>query len=288
MRICPACGASNVNSANLCCECGVELNVGVPPAQEPDPSQPATVIESKPDLSGSKTTITEGDKDLSSGAQREHNPYATVYETLKRQQKKADILFVLDCTYSMQGELDAIRDAIVSFADTIETNRVRARVGLIVFRDRFYGEEHYALLFRGHPFTSDPKLFRQEISDLQAEGGGDEPESSLDGLMLALKQPFDPEANKVLVLITDAPPHIPDVETQTIEAVVKEIQVQEVDQLHMVIRTRQPDSQIYLKLLEGTRGLAFELGVGDDFRKRAEDFKRTLMALGKTITSMTI
>jgi hypothetical protein len=34
--------------------------------------------------------------------------------------------------------------------------------------------------------------------------------------------------------------------------------------------------------------MAFELGKGDDFRSRAEHFKRTLMALGKTISAATI
>jgi hypothetical protein len=62
-----------------------------------------------------------------------------------------------------------------------------------------------------------------------------------------------------------------------------------VQQFYLIIRTQEPQSQIYLKLFEGTgtRGLAFELGKGDDFRSRAEDFKRTLMSLGKTISYAT-
>ncbi len=47
-----------------------------------------------------------------------------------------DILFVLDCTGSMQGEINAVRDAITDFADTIASHAVRTRVGLIEFRDR--------------------------------------------------------------------------------------------------------------------------------------------------------
>jgi Mg-chelatase subunit ChlD len=201
--------------------------------------------------------------------------------------RKADVLFVLDCTGSMQGEIDAIKDAIMSFADTIESDGVRVRVGLIEFRDRLIGEEHRVLTFTGEPFTSDPAVFRRAVAALQAEGGGDEPESSLDALMLALRQPFASDANKVIVLVTDAPPHIPDQETIGIEEVVRAIQRAGVQQLYLVMRTKDPSSQVYLKLLEGTRGMAFELGIGDDFRERAEDFKRTLMALGKTISMAT-
>jgi Mg-chelatase subunit ChlD len=201
--------------------------------------------------------------------------------------RRADVMFVLDCTGSMQGEIDAIKDAITAFADTIESDGVRVRVGLIEFRDRLIGEEHRVLTFGGEPFTADPTVFRREISALKASGGGDEPESSLDALRLALRQPFSSEANKVLVLVTDAPPHIPDHETKSIEELVAEVRSASIQQFYLVFRTHDPQSQVYLKLLEGTRGVAFELGTGDDFRNRAEDFKRTLMSLGKTISSAT-
>lgn len=102
-----------------------------------------------------------------------------------------------------------------------------------------------------------------------------------------MRQPFAEQSSKIIVLVTDAPPHIPDVETQSIDQVVEAIRHAQLQQLYLVIRTQDSKSQIYLKLLEGVRGLAFELGKGDDFRQRAEDFKRTLMALGKTISQAT-
>jgi Mg-chelatase subunit ChlD len=203
--------------------------------------------------------------------------------------RRADIMFVLDCTGSMKGEIDAIRDAIIGFVDSIQSEGVRARVGLIEFRDRLIDEEHRALLFDGQPFTSDPAAFRREVSVLRAGGGGDEPESSLDAILLALRQPYEEGANKVIVLVTDAPPHIPDREARSMEEVAAAVAAANVQQFYLVIRTQEPQSQVYLKLFEGTgtRGLAFELGKGGDFRSRAEDFKRTLMSLGKTISSAT-
>lgn len=212
---------------------------------------------------------------------------ALYQKVIQNQQRKADILFVLDCTGSMQGEIDAVRDAITSFADTIQSQSVRARVGLIEFRDRLIGEEQRVLLFEGEPFTSNPAIFREQIAQLRAKGGGDEPESSLDAVLLALDQPFDPTANKVIVLVTDAPPHLPDATVQNIDQVVQKMREIAVDQFYVVMKTSDSRSQVYLRLLEGRRGLAFEIGKGDDFRTRAEDFKRTLMALGKTISTAT-
>lgn len=259
MKICSNCGASNADAVKFCGECGAALAPikSIETAKKPpvDARTLAKSIESKAETIQSK--------------------------------RKADIMFVLDCTGSMQGEIDAMKDTITAFADTIKSDGVRVRVGLIEFRDRFEGEEPRVLKFDGQVFTRDPAVFRREVSALRATGGVDTPESSLDAVMLALRQPFEPDTNKVLVLVTDAPPHIPDKETKSVEQVVQAVRAAGVQQFYLVIRTDDRTSQVYLKLLEGARGLAFELGKGDDFRKRAEDFKRTLMALGKTISSGT-
>jgi len=45
----------------------------------------------------------------------------------------------------MQGKIDRIKETIMEFADTIEKQRVRVRVGLIEFRDRLINEEHQVL-----------------------------------------------------------------------------------------------------------------------------------------------
>lgn len=261
MKTCSNCGASNPDVAKYCNECAAALA----------PAEPLkSVVEpiAKKDASGFARSL------------------SIRAETLQRK-RMADIMFVLDCTGSMQGEIDAIRDAIMAFADTIKSDGVRARVGLIEFRDRFIGEEARVLMFAGKPFTDDPMSFRKEVSALQATGGGDEPESSLDAVMLALKQPFAADASKIIVLVTDAPPHIPDRETKSIEEVSQAIRGGGIEQFYLVARLQDSRNQAYLKLIEGTRGLAYELGRGDDFRGRAEHFKRTLMALGKTISERT-
>ncbi len=277
MRTCSYCGASNPNSAKFCNECGTALAL--------TESKPVAKPSNPEELTTQRERIPSSNKD-SIDVDPWIDSFTTVAQELQTK-RKADMMFVLDCTGSMQGEIDAIKDAIISFADTIESDGVRVRVGLIEFRDRLIDEEHRVLMFYGEPFTTDPVTFRREVSLLRASGGGDEPESSLDAVMLALRQPFTPDANKVIVLVTDAPPHIPDKDTQSIEEVIHTIHSIGVQQFYLVVRTQDSRSHIYLKLLEGTRGLAFELGKGDDFRSRAEDFKRTLMSLGKTISAAT-
>lgn len=257
MKMCSDCGASNADAARFWGDCGHALA----------PLEPTR---------GPKV----GAADLAATV-------ASKIEALQAR-RQADVMFALDCTMSMQGEIDAIRDAIMAFADTIASDGVRARVGLIAFYDRLIGEESQVLSFDGDAFTSDPAAFRAQVSALRARGGGDEPESSLDGVMLACRQPFRADTSKVIVLVTDAPPHVPDRETRSVDEVVQAMAERGIDQCYLVIRTQDPRSQVYLKLLEGRRfGMAFELGRGDEFRARTEDFKRALMKLAKTISTAT-
>lgn len=289
-RVCPDCAASNPDSAKFCNECGASLGGPAPTVASPPPPPPPRPYPAAPP-GDARTAREDGGLDAARLARSITHRSAGLPPHLAElyNRRRADIMFVLDCTASMKGEIDAIRDAFIAFAESIQSDGVRARVGLVEFRDRLIDEEHRALMFDGEPFTSDPAAFRREVSSLRASGGGDEPESSLDAILLALRQPYAEGANKVLVLVTDAPPHVPDREARSVEEVAQAVRAAGVQQFYLVIRTQDPQSQVYLKLFEGsgTRGLAFELGRGDDFRSRSDDFKRTLMSLGKTISSAT-
>lgn len=296
MKICTNCGASNLDANKFCIECGTALEPVATPkggaAESTVVSAPLSEATKPPTVPPTVLPTVLPIPPTQSLSESELNAYGLAKSLSNRLgalqgKRSADIMFVLDCTGSMGGEIEAIKDAIMDFADTIESEGVRVRVGLVEFRDRLNREEHRVLTFNGEPFTNSPAAFRGQVALLRAGGGGDEPESSLDAILLALRQPFTTQGSKVIVLVTDAPPHIPDLEAQSIAQVVQAIRDAQVQQLYLVVRTQDPNSQVYLKLLEGTRGMAFELGKGDDFRSRAEDFKRTLMALGKTISQAT-
>lgn len=289
MKTCEHCGASNSNLVGYCGECGEALTTlaSPPPDQNRNPS-PQQRPFAPPQQQASSPAASVA------APQKPDNlpPVDALNEQLQRirNAQRADIMFVLDCTDSMSAEIDTIRDAIISFSRTIRTDGVQARVGLIEFRDRWEGEAQRVVLFDGHPFTEDPELFSREAAKLSAEGGGDIPESSLDALRLALRQPFAPGVKKVIVLITDAPPHLPDVETKSIEEVIAEMKEVGINQLYPVIRVADPKSKdVYQMLAAGVRDQyqAFNLGEGGDFRRRAEHFKRMLMSLGKTISQAT-
>jgi hypothetical protein len=200
-------------------------------------------------------------------------------------------MFVFDCTGSMQGEIRAMQDAIIDFAEAVKSEGLDIRLGLIEFRDRFENEEHILHLFDGNVFATDMTKFKQIVDTLKAKGGGPTPESSPDALMLALEQTFRDIPNKTIVLITDAPPHLPDKSTPSYREVIAQMEKKDINQFYVVTMLKKKACKVHLKLLEGVHryggdGLAFELSKKDGQRKN--HFKKVLMGLAKSISSKSV
>lgn len=128
-----------------------------------------------------------------------------------------DIVFVIDGTSSMQPLIDKVKELTISFRESLErelekNNRKIAnlRVKVIVFRD-YYVDAADAMVetdFFDLPMEND--AFVQYVSSIRAGGGGDEPESGLEALALAMNSDFTQEGTKkrhIIVLFTDASAH---------------------------------------------------------------------------------
>lgn len=197
----------------------------------------------------------------------------------------ADVVFVLDCTGSMKAEIGTIKKAIHDFADALQEQGILIHVGLVGFRDRFEAEEPEVVRL-----TANITAFQNALADLEAAGGGDIPESSLDALMTALNLNFSTSHQKVLVLITDAPPHIPDKQTQSLDEVMARMEQVGIRQFYPVFPTANTDCHIYLDLLQNDNwnSQVFDLGKGDSFEAQAAHFKQTLLNLAGTIALTTL
>lgn len=119
-----------------------------------------------------------------------------------------DVVFVLDTTSSMTGLIEGAKQKIWSIANTIATAKPRPtmRMGLVAYRD--IGD---AYVTQVTPLTEDLDAVYAELMKLQAEGGGDGPESVNQALHEGLtKQPWsdDPAALKLIYLVGDCPPHM--------------------------------------------------------------------------------
>lgn len=128
-----------------------------------------------------------------------------------------DIVFVIDATESMQPLIDKVKSLTLSFREELEkgleNNRRKIknlRIKVIVFRD-YYVDDKYAMEeSRFFILPEEKQAFYNFVSKIRAGGGGDEPESGLEALALALRSDFVKEGEKkrhIIVLFTDASAH---------------------------------------------------------------------------------
>jgi FHA domain/von Willebrand factor type A domain len=123
------------------------------------------------------------------------------------QGRPVDIVFVLDVTESMQPYIDAVKQNVISFAQDLQSNSRDYRLGLVTFEDYVVSAYPDCNCAYRNSFTSDVKQFSDWVGTLHAGGGGDIPEDQLDALSYAAKFPFRPEAEGIIIIVTDAPPH---------------------------------------------------------------------------------
>ncbi len=144
-------------------------------------------------------------------------------------------------------------------------------------------EEPFLINVAGEVFTKDYAEFGREVGrKLVADGGGDTPESALDGLVLAARETFRKGASRVLILITDAPPKIPDMETETVEEAAGILRDNKIDQLHLVINN--PYRDIYTPLQKDSPGSIFNL---QDAVRGTDTFASLLPTVSREIARIT-
>ncbi len=116
--------------------------------------------------------------------------------------KPVDLGVAIDCTASMSGEIAAAQAGIDDLARFINAGTGGLRFALVGYRDK--GDD---FVTKAWDFTASPDEARTRLWQLWADGGGDEPEMVQEALRLAYGGfGWRPEAQKVLVLIGDAPP----------------------------------------------------------------------------------
>lgn len=132
-----------------------------------------------------------------------------------------DIVLVMDATGSMQNLMDNAKENALTLHTRIknalaEKNRMadKIRVKVIAFRDVYvddepFTESEFFILQEG---GGDEVEFRRYIENIEAEGGGDEPENALEALHMAMNvdfaEPFQGQkARHIIVMMTDASAH---------------------------------------------------------------------------------
>lgn len=120
-----------------------------------------------------------------------------------------DVLFLIDTTGSMADEIERIKETLLSMTAKVKASAngdraVSLRYGAVLYRD--VGD---AYVTATRDFTSDVTAFEKSLRSVEADGGGDTPESLNQGLAEAMVGvSWRDGAAKVAFLVADAVPHM--------------------------------------------------------------------------------
>src|SRR5207302_9750524 len=104
------------------------------------------------------------------------------------------------------------------------------------------------LKFKNERFTSEATVFSEVVGRQKANGGDDLPETSFEALSEAARvKDWRKAASRVLILITDAPPKLDDVQRrpghqagQSVKETIDSLRDNKIDLLHLVIGDPDP------------------------------------------------
>jgi len=117
----------------------------------------------------------------------------------------ADIIFVLDVTGSMTEEIEAVRSNMVAFMNALHASDINYRIGFVVFGDIVY------VYNDGNTYAEQAEILsiieNITLGEHGIGSGGDERENQFEALAQSSLMNFRPGAQRVLILLTDAPAH---------------------------------------------------------------------------------
>lgn len=120
--------------------------------------------------------------------------------------KLLDLAFAMDCTGSMGSYIhEAQRNIRLIVEEIVSKEKADVRLALVEYRD--HPPQDRTFVTRVNDFSPSVKKMKGWLDQCKAQGGGDAPEAVADALHQVLKLSWRPDAVKICVFISDAPPH---------------------------------------------------------------------------------
>lgn len=120
-----------------------------------------------------------------------------------------DIVFVIDVTKSMERMIDIIQTAAISFLDeffekmnSMKRRVENLRVKVISFRDFYYDGNHAYNESKFFTMPNEKMDLKEYLNEIYADGGGDDPESGLEALAMAMKSDFVQKGKRNVILLS--------------------------------------------------------------------------------------
>jgi hypothetical protein len=219
-----------------------------------------------------------------------------------------DLVFLMDATGSLEICIEQVKNNLRGFIELLTgeaTNQSPVkewRAKVVGFRDFEWDDEPLV----DNPFTDDPSVLESQLTNLEAKGGGDIPESLLEGIYhcATMEQTGQGEAlspdkwryrgsgARVVIVFTDAPFKEPMEQPKdgTLDDVINachankiilQVFAPEMDCFDKLDETDKCDSHLFEYDEADPEGPAKAL---NEFTSAKGNFKETLQALAKTVS----
>jgi hypothetical protein len=138
------------------------------------------------------------------------------------QRDRVEVVFALDTTGSMADLIDGAKRKIWSIASSVVDANPDADIAmaLVAYRDR--GDEY---VVQTTPLSEDIQGMYGKLIRLQADGGGDTPESvneALDKAVSGMQWSSGDHVKRIVFLVGDAPPHMDYAQERQYPAILKQ------------------------------------------------------------------
>ncbi len=198
-------------------------------------------------------------------------PQDIAVNSIFQQNAVTDIVVLFDTTVSMYDKIVDLQNKIIEFADSLKANQIDYALGLVTFGDDFRITNQGKL-------TRDVQEFQLWVAKLKAVGGFSIEENPFDALAAASMLSFRRNAQRIFLLITDAPPWVagkPGSPTQfSLQEIVQQLKAQNI--ICFVIGPKITEYQSETGLAYGTGGLFFDI--------KLVDFSTIVERIAKIIT----
>jgi Ca-activated chloride channel family protein len=178
-----------------------------PPAMAPPPmpGSPSKAAKPPPPVAPQQPQVAQKPIPKSTGT--EDYPQEVLDWAAKRQIGELDLVFLVDETGSMGAYIEEVKRRLLDIIAALKSAPLcrSLRMGIVGYRD--HPPQDYTFASRVVPLTDDIESIRRGVMQMDAQGGGDGPESVTDGLFDVVRLEWRTRAARVVVWVGDAPPH---------------------------------------------------------------------------------
>lgn len=172
---------------------------------------------------------------------------------------QADIVFVMDSTYSMYDNIQHVKNNMTAFTQELHAQNVSAGLALVDYQDlEADGKDSTKVHSHNNShWFYDMEAYQNVIDQFTLGDGGDESECAMDALETARLLDYRASAQKYIVMITDADYKVDN--RYGIASLEDEIARLKEDGIQCIVVSTQETKESYRKLYEETNGMWLDI-----------------------------